>query len=562
MVEADTASCFSQGMPAEKRELSSSSQVQIGHPCSFPRMGKGVLNVRWLEQRKPRHRFHGKEEYATLRFPEVGRLVYLAGNGGAFTGIGGLGNSVSGLLQLALVPGEPVLHDLVCCALRSFRSLRIPPTAGFRMNIHEQGHGHFIDGFSSQDNSMKNATHELYLRFFMYLLLFLAISGCEKAALVQAAKNQPVVASPEIARGIDPETRARIEALERICAQDLATPPRGIAPLAERVRGSLLGGARSLALERHPSVAILTGFWIVKKVVVRPDGASRILGGASETDGPVGTAHLAAGLARAGIPVRVVTDENNAGAVRAALEEAGRGLEAAIPLEVAPWKLSDAPDPAGGILAGNTVQATAFLASLAQRWKSEGVTHVMSLERVGPARSDGLPHNMGGLDISAFTAPLHLLYESGGWTKLAVGDGGNEIGMGSLDRELIRKSITNGKGGIIASATPADYLQVCGVSNWGGPTFLFALALLRPEMAEKLLAGLTPERDKSVLQAVVEKGPSVDGIRGTREAAVDNLDWPVHGEVLRQLWSAYLGRETLLQSLPSGQQVDGSSVNY
>jgi len=409
---------------------------------------------------------------------------------------------------------------------------------------------------------MKNATHEPCLFFLTGLVLILAISGCDKAALVHAAKTQPIAASPEIARGIDPATRARIEALERICAQDLAIPKRGIAPLAERVRGSLQGGTRSLAAEKHPSFAILTGFWIVKKVVVKPDGATQVLGGASETDGPVGTAHLAAGLARAGIPVRVVTDEINAGAVSAALEEAGRGLEAAIPLEVVPWKLSDAPDTAGGILAGNTAQATASLASLAQRWKSEGVTHVMSLERVGPARSDGRPHNMGGLDISDSTAPLHLLYESGGWTKLAVGDGGNEIGMGSLDRELIRKSITNGKGGIIASATPADYLQVCGVSNWGGPTFLFALALLRPEMAEKLLAGLTPERDKAVLRAVVERGPSVDGIRGTREAAVDNLDWPVHGEVLRQLWSAYLGREPSLQGRPSGQSADGSSVNY
>lgn len=396
---------------------------------------------------------------------------------------------------------------------------------------------------------MEHASHTRYRRISAGLLLLACLSGCGKTVLMPAAETQQVPAAPEIVRGIDSAaTLERIDALERTCAQDLAVPPRGIAPLAERVRGSLLGGARSLANEEQPSVAILTGFWIVEKAVANPDGTSRVLGGASETDGPVGTAHLAAGLARAGIPVRVVTDEINAGAVRAALEEAGRGLGAAIPLEVVPWRLPGASNPPGTIIAGNDARAAASLASLARRWKSEGITHVISLERVGPARSDGRPHNMGGLDISASTAPLHLLYESGDWTRLAVGDGGNEIGMGSLERELIRQSITNGKGGVIACATPADYLQVCGVSNWGGPTLLFALALLRPELAERLLAGLTP--DRAVLQAVVERGPAVDGIRGTREPAVDNLDWPVHGELLRQLWRAYYGSGLPVRNLP------------
>lgn len=390
---------------------------------------------------------------------------------------------------------------------------------------------------------MTFAKHATPYRILAGLLLILCLFGCDKAALKSSVKSRPADTSSELIRRNNSATiLQRIDALERCCAQDLAVPPRGIAPLAESVRGSLLGGARSVAAEQNPSVAILTGFWIMEKVVVKADGSTQLSGGAAETDGPVGTAHLAAGLARAGIPLRVVTDEINAGAVRAALEEAARGFEVAIPLEVVPWTLPDATNPPDELLAENTARAAGFLASLAQRWKSERITHVMSLERVGPARSDGHPHNMGGQDISAYTAPLNLLYESGDWTKLAVGDGGNEIGMGSVDRELIRTSITNGKGGLIAAATSADYLQVCGVSNWGGPTFLFALALLRPELADKLLAGLTPEKDKAVLRAVVEKGPAVDGIRGTRELAVDNLDWAVHGEVLTQLWSAYLGQ--------------------
>lgn len=331
----------------------------------------------------------------------------------------------------------------------------------------------------------------------------------------------------------------RISVLELVCAQDLATPPRGIGPLAEKVRGSLLEGALSLAMTQKPSVAIITGFWIMRNEIKKPDGTIGYLGDASETDGPVGTAHLAAGLARAGIPVCVVTDKPNESAVRAALEEATSGIGVTVPLEVVPWDLPNETTPVDATLDRQMEKAKSAIASIAKQWKLIKITHVMALERVGPARSDGRPHNMGGVDVGKYTAPLNLLYEAGGWTKLAVGDGGNEIGMGNLDIELINKSITNGKGGIIANAITADYLQVCGVSNWGGPTFLFALALLRPDMAEQLLAGLTTEKDMAILQAAVEKGPAVDGIRGTRELSVDNMDWVKHAELLKQLWKVY-----------------------
>jgi hypothetical protein len=385
-------------------------------------------------------------------------------------------------------------------------------------------------------------------QIIIFLIVFILLSAsCSSGAEISGGENSGKVqithSSSETAGEIvSATTLQRISTLEWTCAQDLATPPRGLAPLAGKVRGSLLEGARSLAMAEMPSVAIITGFWIIKKEVQKPDGAIEYLGNASETDGPVGTAHLAAGLARAGIPVRVVTDKPNESAVRVALEEATRGSEVIVPLEVVPWDLPDTSITVDDTLQENMAKATSAIAGMVERWKSNKITHVMALERVGPARSDGRPHNMVGVDVRAYTAPLHLLYEAGGWTKLAVGDGGNEIGMGSLDRELIQKSITNGKGGIIASATSADYLQVCGVSNWGGPTFLFALALLRPEIAERLLAGLTPEKDRAILWAVVEKGPAVDGIRGTRELSVDNMDWEKHAELLKQLWRAYSGR--------------------
>ena len=338
----------------------------------------------------------------------------------------------------------------------------------------------------------------------------------------------------------NPSSISRINLIEKIAAQDIAHPPRGIASIAQAMRGNLYKSAKSISLTEKPRVAIMTGFWIKKRTIIGIDGKEMILGDASETDGPVGCAHLAAGLVRAGIPVQMVTDEPNASAVKVALDESIREQNMVIPFQIIPWTI---PTSLSSKSSDHDIvkKASVAIQMLIKKWKEEEITHVMALERVGPAVSDGCPHNMIGLDISAFTAPLHLLYEGGPWVKLAVGDGGNEMGMGSVDPKLIAKSIFNGKGDIMACKVKADYLQVCGVSNWGGPSLLFALALLRPELADLLLAGLTLEKDKEILKATVEKGPAVDGIRGTKELSVDNMDWAVHASVLEQMWNAYKG---------------------
>ena len=59
------------------------------------------------------------------------------------------------------------------------------------------------------------------------------------------------------------------------------------------------------------------------------------------------------------------------------------------------------------------------------------ITHAMSIERCGRS-ADGAPRNMRGEDISAYTTPLDDLFSAGPWDTIAIGDGGNEIGMGRL----------------------------------------------------------------------------------------------------------------------------------
>ena len=119
------------------------------------------------------------------------------------------------------------------------------------------------------------------------------------------------------------------------------------------------------------------------------------------------------------------------------------------------------------------------------------ITHLIAIERVSPA-ADGKPHREHGWDMSRETAPLHLLFDDPTWqrrwTTIGIGDGGNEIGMGSLPQNIVETEIPNGR--MIAATTPADYLIVAGVSNWGGYGLLAAMACLRPQKAAASAAPL------------------------------------------------------------------------
>ena len=177
---------------------------------------------------------------------------------------------------------------------------------------------------------------------------------------------------------------------------------------------------------------------------------------APETDGPVGTALLAAALAACGVPARIAVDTPCAGAVRAAVEAAGGGVTV---------------DEVG-------VSDGAGIVRLIEAWRRAAVSHAVAIERCGRS-GDGRPRNMRGVDVSPWTAPLDDLFLGGPWTKLAVGDGGNEIGMGKLPAGLIARTVPNGAE--IACVTSCDHLVVAGVSNWGAYGLMAALAVLRAD---------------------------------------------------------------------------------
>ena len=281
-----------------------------------------------------------------------------------------------------------------------------------------------------------------------------------------------------------------VDDIERLIQVDVG---RNVTALFEAARGGLAGGARALAAA-EARVGFITGFYV-------PLGSPP----AAETDGPVGTALLAKGLVEVGIACRLATDEPCRDACVAALAGAGA---TSVPVDIGD------------------------IATMIATWRRAGITHAISIERCGRS-ADGAPRNMRGLDISSFTAPLDDLFIAGPWETIAVGDGGNEIGMGSLPRGLIGQHVDHGE--TIACTTPARHLIVAGVSNWGAYGLLGALAALRPDWRERLLACLDEEHDKAVLEATVNNGPAVDGVSRLRAMTVDNLELAVHHNKLREI---------------------------
>lgn len=301
--------------------------------------------------------------------------------------------------------------------------------------------------------------------------------------------------------------KTTFESIETIIGQ---TVRRDISRMVNFARGNLEASARSIAQAPNPHVAIVTGFFIRHAEPPSP-----------ETDGLGGMAHLAAGLANAGIPVTVITDAPCAKAVWAITTE----LPAGVSLEIT------------SLDEDSVLALRARLAS-----GDRPVTHLVSIERVSPAM-DGKPHREYGADMSADTAPLHLLFEDPAWQRpwvtVGIGDGGNEIGMGMLPEDIVHADIPNGS--LIAATTATDHLVVAGVSNWGGWGLLLALAVSQPSLAALLLENFNAEKDKAFLTAAVVMGQAVDDSRIDKAArpvmSVDRLPLAAHASVLEQLRS-------------------------
>jgi hypothetical protein len=141
---------------------------------------------------------------------------------------------------------------------------------------------------------------------------------------------------------------------------------------------------------------------------------------------------------------------------------------------------------------------------------------LFSTERIG-RNADGVYCNMRGRDNGIGRARIDHVFDEAirrGIHTVAVGDGGNEIGMG-LVGEAVRSHVKFGDhrvggGAGIGAMTSAKVLVTAAVSNWGCYAIAAALAARRRDRS--LLH--TPAMEQALLSRGVELGfiNSVDGI--------------------------------------------------
>jgi len=134
---------------------------------------------------------------------------------------------------------------------------------------------------------------------------------------------------------------------------------------------------------------------------------------------------------------------------------------------------------------------------------------VLSIERPG-LTANGIYANMRGEDISQRCACFDYFLREASCPTIAIGDGGNEIGMGNVGEALASLSIT-------PSVTGCDELLVADVSNWAAHGLI---ALLGLWSGEDLLAKINT---LEILKYISARG-SVDGVTRLNTLTEDSLE--------------------------------------
>lgn len=257
---------------------------------------------------------------------------------------------------------------------------------------------------------------------------------------------------------LDSDSVANLAIASDIEALLVRDNPRGMALLRQALPPGYLTRAAKLLLAAHDSVAIITGFPVKNTF---------------ETDGPAGAMVVYDFLHQRGCSPVVIAEPD----VLAAMGYHRRGI--AIP--------------------SKTAESTDWRLPL----REINPTLVISIERPGAA-NDGHFYNLRGVDISDSLINLESSVSAWNCPVIAIGDGGNELGMGKIAKAVEALDIT-------AAVSSCDELIVADVSNWG------AYALVA--MAQYLLqTSILDDVDSAALLTQLVHAGAVDGI--THEATV------------------------------------------
>jgi len=148
---------------------------------------------------------------------------------------------------------------------------------------------------------------------------------------------------------------------------------------------------------------------------------------------------------------------------------------------------------------------------------------------------------MRGESIDRYTAKAHRLFEIVAERKLpittiGIGDGGNEIGLGSIPWEVLRRAIAKGPADRVACRIATTWTILAGVSNWGG----YALGLATAALKDRSVLARLPDEAavRKLIEALVRDSFCVDGVTKRREESVDGLALDDYLAVFRSLRSA------------------------
>ncbi|WAJ24939.1 DUF4392 domain-containing protein [Lacrimispora xylanolytica] len=118
-------------------------------------------------------------------------------------------------------------------------------------------------------------------------------------------------------------------------------------------------------------------------------------------------------------------------------------------------------------------------------------TAVISVEAPG-ANHLGVYHNAAGRDVTALEAKSDILWDmlrAAGVLNIAIGDLGNEIGMGAIASHITQyvpftgpEECTCGCKGGILSASSTDHIITATCSDWGCYAMMAAIAYLKRDM--------------------------------------------------------------------------------
>lgn len=154
--------------------------------------------------------------------------------------------------------------------------------------------------------------------------------------------------------------------------------------------------------------------------------------------------------------------------------------------------------------------------------------HIIAIERPG-RNKDGKSYSMRGEDITELCPNTDILFKKAkdfGIRTSAIGDGGNEVGMGKISEYVIENVY---KGEQICAEVETDNLIVAGISNWGS----YAVSALLSVMNDKMLM-YDYFTEVEILKKIVELG-AVDGCTKQNIMTVDGVSFEEYIAVFNEI---------------------------